>query len=325
MQTKLIGVLFAAACALTARTIPRNYATCAEVRLAVEQLSASGGVIELAPGTIVCDSPLVLDRDNVTLKGAGRATLFRLAGHVNQPVIVIGSTEAQPSELRRGVIVRDIAIDGNAGNQDSECSQPACPFGSLRANGITIRAAEDVLVENVAIRNARSGGLVTELGCKRLRVTGLTSEENYYDGVAVYETEDSHFSGLRLMDNKAAGISTDIRFRKNTLDDIVIRGSGTVGIFMRDSDRNLISNLHVEGSHEHGLFLAQVDTNADTPATLNVFSGLRVESSGGAAVRINDASCIDNVITSAIFAGNTGGCLSEAKEGLTVRGVVICR
>jgi hypothetical protein len=309
----------------TAAAQPVEYSSCAEVQRAIGGLPATGGVVDVAAGTIVCDGPLVITSANVTLKGAGRTTVFRLADHVNKPVIVIGSIEAVPSTVLPGVTIRDIAIDGNAANQDSECSEPGCPSGSLRANGLTIRSSEDVRVENVAIRGARSGGLVTELGCRRIRVTGLTSESNALDGIALYQTEDSTFSGLHLSANGAAGISTDIQFRKNTFQDVFIRDAGTAGIFMRDASRNLFSGVHVEGSKQHGLFLAQVDANTATPATLNVFDGLRVESSGGAAVRINDASCTDNTISSAILLNNAGGCLSEALDGLANRGTIVCR
>jgi hypothetical protein len=319
-----VGVLSLVLLGGAAAAQPASYSSCAEVQQAIAALPASGGIVELGPGTIDCDTTLVVNASNVTLRGAGPATLFRLAAHVNRPVIVIGSAEAVPSTVVRGVTIRDLSIDGNAANQDRECSEEGCPSGSLRANGITIRNAEDVWIDNVAVRAARSGGLVTELGCRRVRVAGFTSSGNHFDGIALYQTEDSSFSNLRLLANGAAGISTDIQCRKNTFNDVVIRDAGSVGVFMRDSIGNLFTNVHVENSREHGLFLAQVDADAGKPASLNVFTNLRVESSGKSGVRINDASCLDNVINSAVLLNNAEGCVSEAKDGITRVGPVVC-
>jgi hypothetical protein len=320
-----LGVLSVVLLSGVAAAQPTSYSSCAEVQQAIAALPASGGVVELGPGTIDCDTTLVINASNVTLRGAGPATLFRLTAHVNRPVIVVGSVEPGPAIVVRGVAVRDIAIDGNTANQDRECLEEGCPAGSLRANGITIRSAEDVWIDNVAVRAARSGGLVTELGCRRVRVTGFTSSGNDYDGIALYQTEDSTFADLRLNANGHAGISTDIQFRKNTFANVFIRDAGTVGVFMRDSAGNLFTNIHVENSKEHGLFLAQVDANTETPATLNVFNGLRVEGSGGAGIRINDASCVNNVINSSVLVNNAKGCLSEASDGLAKTGTLVCR
>ena len=324
LRMRIAHILLLACAAARLFAEPVQYSSCTEVQRAIAGLPASGGVIELAPGTIACDGPLVIDIPNVTLRGSAPGTLFRLNDHVNAPVIVVGSIAATPATVVRNIVVRGIAIDGNKANQDRECSLEGCPAGSLRANGLTIRSAEDVWIDDVAVRDARSGGLVTELTCRRIRVSGFTSTSNHFDGIALYQTEDSDFNQLRLTGNGAAGISTDIQFRKNTFSRVTIAASGTVGVFMRDSSRNLFSDLHVEGSAQHALFLAQVDTDAATPATLNVFNGLRLENNQGAAIRINDASCRDNVVSSAVMLNNSGGCLSEAVDGITKTSATVC-
>ena len=188
------ALLLAAMLGAAAFAQPVPYATCAEVQRAIGSLPAA----------------LVIDRPNVTLTGAGPTTVFRLAHRINQPGIVIGSAAPRPSTVLRGVIVRDLAIDANGEKQTQECDEPGCPFGSLRANGLTIRSAADFRIENVSISNARSGGLVTELGCRRLQVSGLKSEANILVGIAFYETEDSSFGPMQLLSNGASGISRPI-------------------------------------------------------------------------------------------------------------------
>ena len=83
------------------------------------------------------------------------------------------------------------------------------------------------------------------------RVRDFTSTNNHFDGFAGYQTEDSVFSGLFLTGNLAAGISLDIDFNHNILSDVVIRNSGKVGIFIRDSADNLFGSMQIHASGEH--------------------------------------------------------------------------
>ena len=69
----------------------------------------------------------------------------------------------------------------------------------------------------------------------------------------------------------------------------------------------------------------QRDLDATTPATGNVFTGVFIQSSAGAALRINQASCVDNLLTSAVLAENAGGCVSEAVPGMLTQVGVVCR
>jgi hypothetical protein len=300
--------------------------TCEDIQAWIDGLRSGGGELLLPPGTFVCNAPIVIDRDDVTLRGHGPATRLRLADGANAPVLVIGGTSAVPPAVRRRIVVADLVIDGNRLAQDYECQGGPCgPEHWLRNNGISLRRVEDVRVERVGVHSARSGGLVSELVCRRLTLRDVTSFDNHFDGVAAYETEDSLFSGLYLHDNLAAGFSFDIAFNGNLVSDVVIAASGSVGVFMRDSRDNLFSNLRVRDSAEHGLFLAQVDGDPSKPAAGNTFEGVLVSGSGGAGVRVNDASCVDNVLGGAQLVGNAGGGVSEAVPGLLHQHAVMVR
>jgi parallel beta-helix repeat protein len=171
---------------------------------------------------------------------------------------------------------------------------------------------------------ARSGGLVTEKGCQRIHVQNFSSTDNHFDGIALYETENSIFSELYLHDNPYAGISLDIRFNHNIISDAVLTNNGKQGIFMRDSRDNIFLGLQIRGSGEQGLFLAQVDSDTTKPAAGNTFIGLVVADSTQAGMRVNDASCINNMVESAQFINNPI-CISEATPGLVQQNGVICR
>lgn len=300
--------------------------TCDAIQNAIHQLPPEGGELALLPGTYTCTHPIVIDKNNVTLKGAGPSTLLRLADNANAPVIIMGLAENVPSRSTRYVRVVDLMIDGNRANQTSECMGGPCSDAfPLRNNGISIRRCVDCTVQSVIVYGAMSGGLVTELGCRRLTIRDYTSYDNEFDGLAGYETEDSTFSGIHLYGNKAAGISTDIKFNNNKFYDVTIADNKTVGIFMRDSLDNSFTNLHIRDSVQHGIFLAQVNTDPSTAATGNTFTGVVISRSGGMGILANDASCINNMMVGAQFINNKHGCISEAASGLVENVGAICR
>lgn len=317
-------LIFRQPAAIAAQTVKEK--NCTAIQNAINKLPVEGGEIRLASGTFVCSHPIVIDKNNVTLRGHGTSTMLRLANSANSPVIVMGQTENIPSRTTQHVTVADLMIDGNRANQLSECMGGPCSDQfPLRNNGISVRRCHDCTVQSVVVFGAMSGGLVTELGCRRLRIRDYTSFDNEFDGLAGYETEDSSFSGIYLYNNRAAGISTDIKFNNNRFTDVTLANNKSVGIFMRDSLNNTFTNLHISDSGQHGIFLAQVNDDPATAATGNSFTGLMVTRSGGAGIIANDASCVNNLVVSAQFIENRQACISEAASGLMESVGTICR
>lgn len=290
---------------------PSRFFTCEEIQAALDH----GGTVTLYPRTYSCSQPLVITKDGTWLRGQGPATVIILEDQAKAPLIVIGTLDQIPSETRGNVVVSDLVIDGNRRNQSSEFNDDR-PW--LRNNGITVRRATDVLIERVTAHGARSGGLVTELTCRRITVRDFNSYDNEFDGLAGYETEDSNFTGLHLHDNLAAGLSFDIQFNKNLIGNAVITGNGTVGIFMRDSRDNIFRDLIIRNSMQHGVFLAQVDADQSKPALGNSFTGLVVANSKLDGFRVNDPSCAYNSLCGAQFTGNNGAAISQPTPDLIV-------
>jgi pectate lyase len=148
-----------------------------------------------------------------------KGKLISMAPNSNSPAIVIGDSKNQSPALRVfNITLKNLVIDGNKSNQSSEyCDE----FPYLRNNGITIRGASNVIVENVTVINARSGGIVLERDCQNIIVRNSTVVGSYYDGVAACETKNSEFSNLVLINNSYAAISLDwwvssCRFRNIT-------------------------------------------------------------------------------------------------------------
>jgi hypothetical protein len=239
----------------TASAITVKGKNCSDIQKALNQLPEFGGEVFIPAGIYRCNRPIVMDKSHVVLRGEGSSTVLRLNDGINAPVLIMGRAENIPQEATRHIKVSHLLIDGNRENQTQECMGGECSEQfPLRNNGISIRRCVDCAVESVVVHSAISGGLVTELGCRRLTIRDYTSFNNEFDGLAGYETEDSSFSGIHLYGNKAAGISTDIKFNNNKFYDVTITDSKSVGIFMRDSLDNSFTNLHIRNSEQHGIF-----------------------------------------------------------------------
>lgn len=288
------------------------------IQRAIEQLGAEGGEVLLTAGVYECDHPIIIRSNHITLRGTGNATTLRLEAGANCPVLIIGDDAPTPRREVTGVQVADLAIDGNRLEQDVECWDGSCDTGEktvIRSCGVVLRRAVDVSLERLNIYGCRSAGVVTEKGCRRLTIRELRASDNHFDGLACYETEESLFEGLHLHRNHCAGISTDLKFNRNLFSNVMLSSNGKQGIFMRDSRSNVFVGVVVVNSGEQGVFLAQTDKNPETAVVGNSFTALTVTGSKGPAVRVNDTSCKNNVLTACQFIDNADG-LSEATSGL---------
>lgn len=288
----------------------------AAIQRALDVLPAGGEVV-LAPGQYEISRPLLLQRDGAVLRGAGTGTLLHLADAASCPVVIIGPPVREPGRRPSHLRLADLLIDGNRARQKPELWQVAADGSAINNNGVHVWNAADVTIEHVTCFRCRSGGLVTA-GVRRLVVNDFRSYDNEFDGLASYATEDSHFTGLRLHDNVAAGISLDLSFAHNTITNAVLAGNG-LGIFMRDSRNNVFQGVTISKSHHDGVFMAQsvVPTTRGwrlvpgTECSGNVFEGLTIRDCGGAAFKVNDASCTNNVISGAYFLHNAQGGLNQ--------------
>ncbi len=325
------GLLACAASAGEAPTItvPAN-ATSLEIQHALDSLPESGGEVILPPGTYAICQPIVLQRSHQTLRGSGPSSLLLLSDHANCPVIILGEPVNSPSRTVSNLRVADLAINGNRQEQEYEIWQIPNGLSEIRNNGLTVQGVTDSVVENVVASHCRSGGLVTTHYVRRLTVRDFTAFDSEFDGLACYRTEESEFSGLFLHDNQAAGISFDLSVNNNVVKDAVL-ADNDLGIFMRDSRFNIFREINVQQSRSYGIFLAQAERYtpsgwqlmANTECTNNSFHQLQVSNCGGAAFRVNDKSCVDNLISSAQFHDNRKGGLSQVAPNLVIAQVIV--
>lgn len=300
-------------------TLPAN-ADVAEIQRALDSLPTNGGEVMLPPGKIELHEPIVLDRDGQSLRGAGDSTILFVADNANCPAIIMGEPVNHPHSVKN-LRVSDLFIDGNRAHQQRERWKLSGQEGSeVCNNGITVQNVSDSTIENVTTARTRSGGIVTTANTHRLTINGLDSFDNYFDGIACFQTENCTFLNLNLHDNRGAGISLDGNFHHNTFDNAVLTGND-LGIFMRWSHDNQFRNITVHGSHHYGVFMAEnIDAafgDKGKPGCMNnSFNQLTTDECGAAAIRVNDTTCTNNFVTGAKLLGDVHPQLSLAMPGL---------
>jgi parallel beta-helix repeat protein len=293
-----------------------------EIQEALNSLPESGGEVVLPPGNISIRQPIVLRRDFQTLRGSGAATVLRLADDANCPVIILGEPVNNPKQAVKELCVRDLSIDGNRTHQQREVWHVVGEGSEIRNNGITVQGVTDSLVKNVTTAWCRSGGVVTTRNVRHLTVRNLESYDNQFDGLACYQTEGCLFTDLNLHDNPGAGISLDLAFNNNVVSNAVLNAND-LGVFMRSSSGNQFYYVSIQNSHHHGVFMAHAEMQTaqgwmaapKTECTYNSFTNLSANNCGGAAFRVNDTTCTNNVLIRAKFDGKNGG-ISEVRPDL---------
>lgn len=173
-------------------------------------------------------------------------------------------------------------------------------------------------------QRCRSGGLVTEKGCRRLVVRDFASSDNEFDGLACYQTADSRFTGLDLRRNKSAGISTDQDFDHNTISHVRMFNNGSHGIFMRNSSHNSFQHLQVKSSGRAAIFVDPVDKRRHTGSVGNHFTTVVVAACGGPGFQVNATSCKNNTLTHSLLENNTAG-VREAMPRLVLQENVVVK
>ncbi len=307
-------------------TLPTNV-TSAEIQQALDRLPEAGGEVVLPTGTFAVSQPIVLRRNHQSLRGSGNETVLRLVAGANSPVIILGEPINNPRRTVEDLHVSSLFIDGNRHRQQRELWRLHGEGSEIRNNGITVQNVANSVVEHVTCARCRSGGLVTTRNVRRLTVRDFSAFDNEFDGLACYQTTDCLFTKLNLHDNPGAGISLDLAFDHNVISNAVLTAND-LGIFMRASRENQFHNISIFSSHHYGVFMADVEKlttrgRQSVPRTAcvdNSFTSLIASDCGGAAVRVNDSTCTNNVIVRAKFDGSVRSELSLAQPDLvTVR------
>lgn len=365
--------------------------TCAAINQALKTLPKEGpAMVSLVEGTYDCREPVVIDRSNTLLVGAGMNKTRLLAPPMDSfPVVVIGDMRvpAKPHTLELNnldddkldsleghlrnayskyaaydiafksqfyplTIVEKVKLSGmsivggyyqvdkdgslkmpSAGDAKAGDSSGASDIASakecydtmsrevsdcfddggrkIRNNALTVRRSRKVMINDVRVAHAFSGGIVFEKDCTEILVQDFQATKNAFDGFAGYQTDRSVFRRLLLNENNLSGISIDMDFNDNIFADSKIIDNGDNGIFAHHTQGNKYVNIEVARNG----YLYKTNPNK-SPGHGAWIDGKR---------KIVKHTCDDNVFQNVRFMDNAGTPLSIAAncQGITVEDVTI--
>lgn len=274
-----------------------------DIQQAIDSLPEDGGTVYIKAGTYILSQGIHINRSDITITGE-EGTLIKLDDDVNQPVFLLGSDAENPTTSVENIQIENIEIDGNKDNQTSE-TDPDRPW--IRNNGIDVRMVNGLWVSNVDIHHTRSGGIVVAWKSKIIFVENSYFHHNYYDGIALYDSEDIMISNFICYENNAAGLSLDVKLKHTSFNNGLIKNQGDVGIFVRDSEDISFHDLVIYNSGDHGCFLSHVEIGSNTGVKRLLFAGCSFLDNNGCGLYLaSPKSESPNVsVIGCLFSGNT--------------------
>ncbi len=262
----------------------------------------TGTVIHVEAGVYTLHDTFRITRSNFAII-AEPGTKIMLAEHVNKPVLAIGTQQEAPgrTDLIENVYISGLIIDGNKAFQDSESASDA---NWIRNNGIDVRAVKRLTIENVVSSNNRSGGLVVSWGSSDIYVLNSEFDNNFFDGVAYYDSARIYTTNVSMKHNNGAGISLDNALSDSVFSNCIIDSNQDVGIFARNSKELRFSNCVIKNSGNYAAFLSHDDSNNGVHDL--VFSSCHVLNNRGGFFfcSLNDAQSSFNSVVGTVFRGN---------------------
>jgi hypothetical protein len=182
----------------------------------------------------------------------------------------------------------------------------------IRNNGVTIRKAANVIVENVAGHHSGSGGLVVEKHSENLLIRHFEAYGNIFDGLAGYQSENSLHEEIYLHDNLASGVSIDVSYDKAWFKRICFENNYDNGIFARYSKDNAFVDGFLNNNCSFGVYTSE--SGPHEPVLNYSFRNLKIARSGrgfAAAAKVgltvSSASSKGFSAERMTFADNPGG------------------
>ena len=162
-----------------------------DIQTAIDALPAGGGVVYIKEGTYNITASIDIDKDNVSIIGAGRATTIFLAAGSNASPITILSHD--------GIIISEIQIDGNEANNTGGT-----------AYGIFISNSSDITVKDCIIHECHDSGILVLGTSNKATIRGNTIYANLANGIQSAAGTNASVIGNRCRDHTDAAASSGI-------------------------------------------------------------------------------------------------------------------
>lgn len=279
-----------------------------EIKAAIDNLPASGGLIYLREGTYVVSDSIHIGKSNVALAGAGASTIIKIRDNLN------ASTKTIKAGWCSRVLIQNLCIDGNKANQT------AGMFGIVFEDGISFSKIANCLIENVRgdgiWLNSSSNNTISGNICSGNNVRGIhlnnacnntivgNSCWGNDSGIWLYPSSDYNtVTGNTVYSNLSGGIRMSSACY-NTVSGNTCYLNAWAGIACLDGGNNTISS---NTCNNNGVYNIALFNSHHNTISGNTCTGNRRESSEyGKGIFLSESSS-NNTITGNICNGNDDG------------------
>jgi len=242
-----------------------------EINNAIAALPASGGEIVILDGTYNITAKINVNKNNVSIRGNGNATVLKRMWNSSSPEGVITLTSAE------GCRVQNLQIDGNKDN-----------YSSVNNNGIYLYSSSDnTITDNTCNNNTNNG--ISLYSSSNNTVTGNTCNNNYY-GIYLYSSSNNTITdstcnnndyGIRLYsssnNNTVTGNTCNNNYygiylyssSNNTITDSTCNNNDYRGIYLYSSSNNNTVTGNTCNNNYYGIYLYSSSNNTITGNTCN--------------------------------------------------------
>lgn len=232
----------------------RRVTTGEDLQVTLDGLPENGShqIVCLDAGTFHLKDMVVLERNNLTLRGAGPdKSILQMASGVSSPVLVLGDAHHQePQRPIRQVTVEGLGIHGG-GHSDSEF-RPDLPY--LSNSGLIVRRGEQITLRNLELNDCRSACLLTEYHSKDVLMENNHVSGAEWDGISLNRAGPTRIIGNTIENNTAAGITVEF-MEGSEIRNNVIANNGSHGLYLADAEHNRFEKNMIRTNAGAGVFL----------------------------------------------------------------------
>ena len=222
------------------------------INAAIASLPATGGTIYLMEGTYPVFNSINVP-NNVTISGAGAATIIKLADLAD--AFYTGIFTNSDTATGKNVTIKNLAIDGNGLMQDISAS-----------SGIYFNNVSGGTISNVSVSNMGYASAISLSSSSFNTITGTTLNSNN-GGIYLSASSDNIISSNYASGSSSDGINLDASSR-NTVTGNSVLNNFNHGIFLNAAPDNTIGSNKIYNNggttRNDGIYLAAADSNTIT-------------------------------------------------------------
>ncbi len=261
-----------------------------EINNAITALPASGGEVVILDGTYNITAIINVNKNNVSIRGNGNATVLKRMWNSSSPEGVISLTSVQ------GCRVENLQIDGNKAT-----------YTVSNNYGIYLYSSSNNTVTGNTCNNNSYG--IRLYSSSNNTVTGNTCNNNSY-GIYLYSSSDDNTVTGNTCDNNSYGIYLSSSSNNNTVTGNTCNNSSD-GIDLSSSSNNTVTG-NTCNNNSYGIYLSSSSNN-------NTVTGNTCHNNSSNGIYLSSSS--NNTVTGNTCDNNSSyGILLSSSSNNTVTG-----